>query len=405
MKRADGRKAVVTLRQATLLFFGIFIFTSTFSIAANQTSLGITVLLWAALCLFDRSLRPGWLPIALPLAVFTVVSIISSLLSSDPADAIGNMKNYLLFVTVWLAASLASDRSVREKTYLVLLVSGTGSALYGIIIYFMGMGRGSMSRTPGAFSNEMTFGGIMMLLLSLYAAMSVAPRIHRKLRIFSMIAAAVTFAALVLTQTRSSWLAMFVSGIVLLVVLRRRWVPVYIAVLALLVLLGPGAYRDRITTMFDPQYRTNVQRINMMRGGASIFREHPVIGTGPVDLGDIYREHMPPGAVHVHGHMHNIFLHVAVTLGAAGLAAFVWLLAAMFIIVGRNLRLDLPPPERALTAGSLGAMAGFIVNGLFDWNFGDAEVLTMMLIIVGLNAAVYRGYGSGLFTAPLDRQP
>ena len=198
---------------------------------------------------------------------------------------------------------------------------------------------------------------------------------------------------------------MFVSGIVLLVVLRRRWVPVYIAVLALLVLLGPSAYRDRITTMFDPQYRTNVQRINMMRGGASIFREHPVIGTGPVDLGDIYREHMPPGAVHVHGHMHNIFLHVAVTLGAVGLAAFVWLLAAMFIIVGRNLRLDLPPPERALTAGSLGAMTGFIINGLFDWNFGDAEVLTMMLIIVGLNAAVYREYGSGLSTAPLDRQP
>ncbi len=405
MRRADGRKAVVHLRQATLLFFGIFIFTSTFSIAANQTSLGITVLLWTALCLFDRSFRPGWLPLVLPFGAFTVVSIISSLLSGDPVDAFGNMKNYILFVTVWLAASLASDRSVREKIYLVLLVSGTGSALYGIVIYFMGMGRGGLQRTPGTFSNEMTFGGIMMLLLSLYAAVSIAAGIPRKLRIFSMIAAAVTCMALVLTQTRSSWLAMFVSGIVLLIVLRRRWVPVYIAVLALLVLFGPSAYRDRITTMFDPQYRTNVQRINMMRGGASIFREHPVIGTGPVDLGDIYREHMPPGAVHVHGHMHNIFLHVAVTLGAVGFATFVWLLVAMFIIVGRNLRLDLPPPGRALTAGSMGAMTGFIVNGLFDWNFGDAEVLTMMLIIVGLNAAVYRGYGSGLFTAPLDRQP
>lgn len=405
MRRADGRKAVVHLRQATLLFFGIFIFTSTFSIAANQTSLGITVLLWAALCLFDRSFRPGWLPLVLPFGAFMVVSIISSLLSGDPVDAFGNMKNYILFVTVWLAASLASDRSVREKIYLVLLVSGTGSALYGIVIYFMGMGRGGLQRTPGTFSNEMTFGGIMMLLLSLYAAVSIAAGIPRKLRIFSLIAAAVTCAALVLTQTRSSWLAMFVSGIVLLVILRRRWVPVYIAVMALLVLLGPSAYRDRIATMFDPQYRTNVQRINMMRGGASIFREHPVIGTGPVDLGDIYREHMPPGAVHVHGHMHNIFLHVAVTLGSVGFATFVWLLAAMFIIVGRNLRLDLPPPGRALTAGSMGAMTGFIVNGLFDWNFGDAEVLTMMLIIVGLNAAVYRGYGGGLSTAPLDRQP
>jgi len=402
MNAADGRPAVVRLRQATLLFFGIFIFTSTFSIAANQISLGITVLLWTALCILDPSCRPGRLLLALPLAAFTLVSLVSSLLCGDPAAAIGNLRNYLLFVTVWLVASLVSDGSVRSKAYGVLLVSGTGSALYGIVIYFLGMGRGGLERTPGTFSNSMTFGGIMMLLLSLYSAVSIAAGIPRRQRIFSIIAAAAAYSALLLTQTRSSWLAMFVSGIVILAVLRRRWIPLFIAAIAALVLLGPDTYRDRISTILDPGFRTNVQRINLAKGGVSIFREHPVIGTGPVDLGDIYREHMPPEAVHVHGHMHNIFLHVAVTLGTVGLAAFVWLLASMFVIVGRNLRLDLPPPERALTAGSLGAMTGFIVNGMFDWNFGDAEVLTMMLIIVGLNAAVYRARGAGLSAAPLD---
>ena len=404
MTGADGRPAVVRLRQAALVFFGIFVFTSTFSIAISQISLSVTVLLFAALCLLDRSFLPGRLPIAIPFALLTLISVISSLLSSDPSDAFGNMKNYLLFVTVWLAASLAAGRSVRQKIYIVLLVSGTGSALYGIIIYFMGMGRGGLSRTPGTFSNEMTFGGIMMLLLSLYMAVSVAPRISREMRISSIAAAAVSFSALVLTQTRSSWLAMFVSGLVILAVLRRRWIPAYLAVLAALILLGPSAYRERITTMFDPQFRTNIQRINMIRGGISIFREHPVLGTGPVDLGEIYRKHMPPEAVHVHGHMHNIFLHVAVTLGSLGLAAFIWLLVSMFRIVGRNLRLDLPPPGGALAAGSLGAMTGFIVNGMFDWNFGDAEVLTMMLIIVGLNAAAFNGIIAGRVAAPLDRQ-
>lgn len=404
MTAAEGRPAVVRLRQAALVFFGIFVFTSTFSIAANQISLSVTVLLFAALCLLDRSCWPGWLPVALPFALFTLISVISALLSDNPSGAFGNMKNDLLFVTVWLAASLAVDRPVREKIYIVLLVSGTGSALNGIVIYFMGMGRGGLSRTPGTFSNEMTFGGVMMLLLSLYLAVSIAPRISPKLRIFSIAAAAISFIALVLTQTRSSWLAMFISGLVILAVLRRRWIPVYLAVLAALILLGPSAYRDRIRTMFDPQFRTNIQRINMIKGGISIFRDHPVIGTGTADLGEIYRKHMPPEAVHVHGHMHNIFLHVAVTLGVLGLAAFVWLLVSMFRIVGRNLCLDLPPPERALASGSLGAMTGFIVNGMFDWNFGDAEVLTMMLIIIGLNAAVFNGISAGRTTAPLDRQ-
>jgi O-antigen ligase len=403
MTTADGRQAVVRLRQAALVFFGILVFASTFSIAISQISLSIMVLLFTVLCILDRSFWPGRLPLALPFAIFTLLTVIAALLSGDPADAFGNMKNYLLFVIVWIAASLAADSRVRERIYYVLLVSGTGSSLYGIVIYFMGMGRGGLHRTPGTFSNSMTFGGIMMLLLSLYTAVSIAPRIPRKMRILSIIAAVLSFAALVLTQTRSSWLAMFVSSIVIFAVLRRRWIPVYIAALAALILLGPSTYRERISTIIDPQYRTNIQRINMIKGGISIFRENPVIGTGPVDLGEIYKEHMPPGAKYVHGHMHNIFLHVAVTLGSLGLASFLWLLVSMFRIIGRNLRLDLPPPQRALTAGSLGAMAGFIVNGLFDWNFGDAEVLTMMLIIVGLNAALFGELRAG-GAAPLDRQ-
>jgi O-antigen ligase len=412
MRKADGRGsgggtelkslAVSRLRQAALVFFGIFVFSSTFSIAISQISLGVTFILWVALCAVDRPSRPGWLPLALPFAAFTLVSIVSAVLSSDPADAFGNMKNYLLFVTVWLTASLAAGNRIREKVYGILLVSGSGSALYGIIIYFLGMGRGGLHRTPGTFSNEMTFGGIMMLLLSLFAAMSMAPGITRRLRISSSAAAVFSYAALVLTQTRSSWLAMAVSGIVFIAILRKRLVPVYLMVLVAIVFLAPEPYRDRISSIWDPDFRTNVQRIEMIEGGLSIFREHPVIGTGPVDLGEIYSSHMPPGAVYVHGHMHNIFLQVAVTLGAVGLAVFIWLLVSMFVILVRNLSLDLPPPARGLMAGSLGAMAGFIVNGLFEWNFGDAEVLTVMLIIVGLNAAMYRESRTGRSSAPLD---
>jgi hypothetical protein len=390
MSAADGRRAVPALRRTALVFYGIFIFTSTFSIAANQTSLGITFLLWAALCLLDPKLWPGRLPLALPLAAFVLVSAVSALLCGDPVHAFGNMKNYLLFVTVWITASLAADSRVREKFYVVLLVSGAGSAIYGIALYLMGKGRGSLDRTPGTFSNEMTFGGIMMLLLSLFLSISLAPGISRRVRLPSIAVSTITLAALVLTQTRSSWLAAFASGIVVFSVLRRKWLPVFIGAVALAVLLGPSAYRERIKTIFDPGFRTNVQRINMLKGGISIFREHPVIGTGPVDLGEIYKEHMPPEAVHIHGHMHNIFLHVAVTVGSLGLAAFVWLLFSMFRMAGRILKLDLPPPDRALAAGSLGAMSGFVINGMFDWNFGDAEVLTVMLILTGACAAVFR---------------
>ena len=97
---------------------------------------------------------------------------------------------------------------------------------------------------------------------------------------------------------------------------------------------------------------------------------------------------MPPGAVHTHGHLHNMFLQVAATTGLVGLAAFCWLLVSFFRMIGANLRLDLPPPERAWVVGSIAALAGFVVNGLFEWNFGDAEVVTLLYVIIGANVAI-----------------
>ncbi|MDD3643041.1 MAG: O-antigen ligase family protein, partial [Candidatus Krumholzibacteria bacterium] len=307
-----------------------------------------------------------------------------------PAGAAWNLRNYLLFSVVWYTAACAADPAVRGRLYAVLAVSATGSALYGIARFALGRGEGTLGRTPGPFSTAMTYGGVMMLLLSVTAALAIAPGIGRRVRALSAAAATACAAALWFSFTRSSWVAMLASGTVILAVLRRRWIAPALALTAVGVLLLPAAQRQRVTSIWDPAYRTNVQRIEMIRGGISIFLEHPVFGTGPVDLGRIYRAHMPPGAVHVHGHMHNIFLHVAVTLGALGLAAFVWLLASIVRLAAGLLRRGLPPPERAWATGSLGAAAGFIVNGLFEWNFGDAEVLTLWLIVVGSCAALRR---------------
>jgi len=378
------------LRRVMVVVFAVFVFSSTFSIAATQTSLALGVVIWAATVALDGRLRPRRTMIDIPLLCFVALSLVSTALSSDPAGAAWNLRNYLLFVVVWYTASCAADRAIRTGIYIVLAVSAFGSAVYGIARFLLGMGEGTLGRTPGSFSTAMTYGGIMMLLLSVTASLAIAPGIGRRIRALSIAAAAACAAALWFSFTRSSWVGMFVSAVVILAVLRRRWIAPVLALIAVGVLLLPAAQRQRVTSIWDPAYRTNVQRIEMLRGGASIFLDHPVFGTGPIDLGEIYRAHMPPGAVHVHGHMHNIFLHVAVTLGALGLAAFIWLLASIVRSTAVLLQLDLPPPERAWIAGCLGAAAGFIVNGLFEWNFGDAEVLTLWLILIGSCAALRR---------------
>ena len=72
--------------------------------------------------------------------------------------------------------------------------------------------------------------------------------------------------------------------------------------------------------------------------------------------------------------------------GAIGLAAFL-------LVFGRVLRLGwrgyktLPPmdePGRSLTLGTFSAVVGFLVGGLTQYNFGDAEVVIYLWFTVAL---------------------
>jgi O-antigen ligase len=174
----------------------------------------------------------------------------------------------------------------------------------------------------------------------------------------------------------------------------------FAAVLVVFFLVMPGSYRHRVTSIWDPHYRTNVQRMELLEGGWNMFKDHPLVGVGSMDMDEMYRRYKPPEAVYIFGHMHNIFLQVAVTTGIVGLIPFCVLLWFFFRLMGRNRRLTLSPPEHAWVVGSIGALIGFLVNGLFEWNFGDAEVITLLYFLVGSNLAISL-HGDGFADEPV----
>ena len=380
--RGEDPAAQARVTAVLIFFLGCFLFFSTFSIAGTQISLTLAILAWVILALFGRAPLPRRTPLDIPILLFILSVLLSVLFSEERMASFLNLKNLPLIVIIYLFAFLVRNTRQAKGLFMVLLVSGTASSLYGIAIFFLGRGGGFMGRSPGSFSTAMTFGGILLLLCSLFSAIAAGRGIGRSLRFAGLAAAAASAAALFLTFTRSSWLGMFVSLIVILAILRRRFLIPFLAAVVIFVMLLPGPYRDRVTSIWDLQHRTTVQRIEMIKG-------HPVFGVGTMDLAPLYEKHKPPGAVHVHGHMHNIFMQVAVTMGAVGLAAFCYLLASFFRLMVGNLTAGLPPPQRAWTAGSIGALAGFITNGLFEWNFGDAEVVMVLYFVIGSNLALF----------------
>ncbi len=399
MSHSIPKDALDRTPTALAWLLGAFVVFSTFTIAGTQTALGLAVALWLVLLACGRAPRLRRTSLDLPVILFVAVSLVAALASKEKLASLHHLKNLLLFSVVYVVGLLVTGERLGRRLYAALVFAGAGSAAYGIALYFLGLGDGVLGRTHGSFSTPMTFGSILLVLCSLSFAVFVGRGVTRRFRVALGVATAVILAALLVSFTRSSWIGTLVSVVVILAFLRRRLIVLFVAALVALFLLLPPVYRERVQTMWSPTFGTNVQRLEMLSASWRMFKDHPLLGVGTMDLGELYRQYKPPTAVFIHGHMHNNFVQIAVQMGLVGLAAFIFLLVFFYRLLARNLKLGLPPPERALVVGSIGALTGFLVNGLFDWNFGDAEAVTMLFIVIGANLALalhaerFRGSG------------
>jgi putative inorganic carbon (HCO3(-)) transporter len=367
---------------------GVFVVCSTFTIAGTQTALTLVAALWLVLALVGRAPRPHRSSLDIPIILFIAACLVAALASREKVSSLRHLRNLPLFGVVYVLGCLATQERLGRRLYAALVCAGAASAAYGLALHYVGLGGGDPERVRGSFSTPMTFGSILVVLCSLAFAVLIGRGIGRGFRAAVAVAAAVTFAALLVSFTRSAWIGTFVSVVIILACLRPKLLVPFAAAIVVLLLFLPPVYRERVRTMWNPTFGTNVQRLEMYEASWRMFKDHPILGVGTMDLGNLYRQYKPPTAVFVHGHMHNNFIQIAVQMGIVGLAAFVFLLVAFYRLLVRNLRLGLPPPERAFVVGSIGAVTGFLVDGLFDWNFGDAEAVTMLFIVVGANLAL-----------------
>jgi O-antigen ligase len=231
----------------------------------------------------------------------------------------------------------------------------------------------------------MTFGGQLLLEVSLAVPVALLAR-DRRWRLGAAGVAALGLVALAATFTRSAWLGLAASLGVILAGARPRWLLPFILLLVGLYALAPGAYRDRLHSAFDPAHPANRERTFMWDAGVRMFRDHPVTGVGLQDLHTLYERYRPAGAREGAGHLHSVPVQILASMGLVGLAAFIWLYASLFRAAGSGLRpmLRTPDVEAGVRLGVVAALVGFLVAGLFEWNFGDEELLYLLYTLVGL---------------------
>jgi O-antigen ligase len=324
-----------------------------------------------------------------PLAVFGLAVLISSMLSHDPIDSISHLMNLTTIIGAYAVAGTLHRRPDWRKPALwIFLSTATIVSVWGLIKYALGL----TVKVQSTQSTTMTWGAMsaMFLLLAISTAFNAA---QTRGRWFARGFCVPQFFALLLSFVRGAYLGL-AAGLAYL--LRRQWKTLLPAALVLIFIAGilaPASVRERFASIFDLQHPSIMVRLSQWQIGAQIIAHHPFFGVGWHDLAPFTRKYaqpdprLPKGVnddiFHI-GHYHNTYITLAVCSGLIGLGAFLWLMVGVWKQLGRSAAQNAQTECRALVWACRAAMLSFLINGMFDWTFGDAEVITMFWFIVGL---------------------
>jgi O-antigen ligase len=342
--------------------------------------------LWA---IWKRQLTASFHILYLPLLIYGLASTISALIAEREIHSFGETALWVKLLVFPYAVMIF--REVPRARQLVLnafFAYGIFSALYGLFQYLVLNRRDLEHRITGASTHVMTFSGLLLPLSLLF----LITAFHRR-RWWLYGGAMLTSVVLVLTFTRSVWVGWAGAVVVLILLVRPRSI-LYVAPLALwFVILSPLSVFGRMVSTFDTTQSSNFDRIRMLQGGVEIIRDYPLFGVGPANIKEIYPLYRKPDAPRFRiPHLHNNVVQIWAERGILALWAYL-LLLVLFL---RECARFWGSPGRMYAQIGVAVVVSLTCAGMFEFNFGDTEVLLALLdlfalVIVSCEAAEVHG--------------
>jgi O-antigen ligase len=375
--RRDGEAAIFWLTATSAA-------AALISIAIMEILLTAAVLLW----IYKRPVPLAWPSYFLPLAVFVATTLLSLALSPDPSVGWHPVQKFVLFSIGFLTAAFVTTEWRAKVAYKLLLTAATAAAIMAILqfvvaeVRFLKTGELAddptlVNRITGPLGHWLTFSGVQLLVWC--AAIPAIPYLSRKW----IAAVSIVGASIVLSNTRGVWLGA-VAGFALaaLALPRRVFVAVLIPMIVVVLAASPFIYR-RVSMSLDKGLATNYSRMVYLTVGERMIRDHPLFGVGPERVDDEFPNYYTGTDLNTfyYGHLHNNILQIGAERGLICLAAFLWFLVELYRSLMRFLK-NMEENSRWVVFGSVAALTGFIVSGMTEYNFGDSEVLVLLLFLV-----------------------
>jgi len=199
-------------------------------------------------------------------------------------------------------------------------------------------------------------------------------------------ALAVLWAALILTFSQSSIAALLV-GLAVLAAVRWGWRPVAIAVAAVavvgvVVVLAAGKVVHINIRSGKSVDRATSGRLDLMRGGLSMFADRPFAGFGSGSFAERFRQREGASSKDAASASHTIPITFGAEQGVIGLAAYLAVLVTAFALLFRDLGplRGRAPPARLVTRAFLAAaFTGLVVHTFLYASFLEDPITWTLL--------------------------
>lgn len=408
------------------------------SIFAAQVLFGLAILIYV-LRLVTGATPWTRLPLDGPLLAFSVWTLLSAAFSPDPLASHESAKKLVLFALFYLAVNTGTGEGARERVVDMALLGAIALGAESVVQYLF-LGFDTLQHRPTGFlGHYMTASGLQavalvlavarlvfaprwppperrdaLLLLALGLGLGVLHLVERAgvgekaarsvfvaglcaaaaslaLRrpqwpgrstslVLAVAAALITTWALATSQTRNAWLGALFGLAAVLVLRAPRTLWLLPAGALLLLALRPANLMARLTW----SDASSIDRYYMWQAGLDMIRDKPVFGQGPGMILRTYPDYRWPEAPNPRQpHLHDNVLQIAAERGLPALAFWLWMMAVLVFGALRPAR-TARARRRFEAPAALGALVTLIVAGVFEYNFGDSEVLMFTLIVAAL---------------------
>lgn len=383
-------KAAPVLSNIIVVLIGMYIFFNPFphTTAIKEIAFYLSVFFILLLAGTGENPLSFKTPLTRPYVLFFLWAAFGVLFALNKPNTINDLYAHLIkyYILFYLVIHCYRTRNLFLILLWIVVVSTALFSAGGLLLFYIGTGNEISARLSfiDMSSNYLPFATVTALLLSLHLMQEVRGTFDKGL---AALCALSLLAATILTQTRSAYLALILSSIILF---RKKWI-LSVAVILAVVLSAyaiPGAkdrmfskemfFTDRITTPLITWEIIKDHAVTGIGFGMETYADRSLLNHYSVKLPDHirkYRSEYPAESPH------NFFMDVAVRTGLVGFVLFLGILlvfAKMYYEIWRYSH-DEFLKEWGLCV--LAGMISFLIQGLFaDGAFGPQAIVFYLLL-------------------------